>query len=222
MWSDLNDRVYPRKCRADGARDGLLRYLEQELASVPAERQYAEPNRPLVREDPHFPQPTPLRREKEPHSRTLAAHRPTPATHRVRLVRCSSPRFGNPVRAPDVSSPVPDNCPECECELYPSRHTYPRPVRTFAGRIVLAAGFLLSGLVFLGAIAALVLLLMMPAVVAGLVAFVPAFGVGLAGAVLSERLGRVLKVSCRKCPWATNYAAGHRPYGQRVTDSEPS
>ena len=59
----------------------------------------------------------------------------------------------------DVNSPIPDNCPECECELYPSRHTRPRPVRTALGRLVLMGGFLLSGLVFLGGIAVCVLLM---------------------------------------------------------------
>lgn len=121
-----------------------------------------------------------------------------------------------------MNSPIPDNCPECECELYPSRHTHtrppPRPVRTAVGQMVLAGGFLLSGGVFLGTIVSLVLLLMMPAVVAGVVACVPGLGVGFAGAILSERCGRVLKVSCRKCPWATKLAAGHRAYGARGSD----
>lgn len=117
-----------------------------------------------------------------------------------------------------MNSPIPDNCPECECELYPSRHTRPRPVRTAVGQMVIAVGFMLSGGVFLGTIASLVLLLMMPAVVAGVVACVPALGVGFAGAMLAERCGRVLKVSCRKCPWATKLAAGHRAYGARGSD----
>lgn len=116
-----------------------------------------------------------------------------------------------------MSTPFPDNCPECQCELYPSHRTRPLPTRTTAGRLVLAGGFLLSGCVFLSATGLLLMALPLPVVVAALVACVPSLSVGYAGAVVSERLGRVLKVGCRKCGWAHTFPSGHRAYGTRST-----
>ena len=116
-----------------------------------------------------------------------------------------------------MSTVFPDNCPECRCELYPSHRTRPQPSRTTAGRVVLGAGFLLSGCVFLGALGLMLLALPVPVVIAGVIACGPALAVGYAGAMLAERTGRVLKVACRKCGWAHTFPSGHRAYGTRPT-----